>query len=171
MPDLERLGLRFPQSYDELLVDGSLFDLPAERSRQKQLFRQWRATMPEAVQSMAIEPAWLRQPGGVPFSRLTLTAQLEVLMKPVEESWKSSLAANPWLKDWRERAAKGALQLSPGLERARPELSGAAYARRFGAMLSVRDSRAVNRALLQNEFIRARLAPENLYPLLWSLDS
>jgi len=170
-PDLQRLGLRFPQSYDELLVDGSLFDLKAERSRQRQLFQQWKAGLPVDVQALAGEPEWLQQDGAVPFSRLTLTAQLEVLMKPVEESWKGSMAANPWLEKWRVRAAKGTLQSSAGLEQARLELSGAAYAKRFSALLSQPGSGLEKGDLIQNEFIRARLARENLYPLLWSLDS
>ncbi len=171
-PDLRQFGLTFPQSYDELLVDGSLFDFHAERERQHALFERWKLAMPAAVQPFANEPEWLACAGAVPFSRLTLTAQLEVLAKPLSQSWSRCAPLNPFLAGWREAAESARLQPTSGLEQARTQLSGAAYAARFCEILATENRTSSDDAIaLQDEFIRARLAPENLYPLLWSAES
>ena len=86
-PDLAKFGFRFPQSYREVQVDPSLFDWRGERERQARLFAEWKSLMPRAASQLAGEPAVLaagKEPCPVPFSRLTLTAQLEVLAQPVE---------------------------------------------------------------------------------------
>jgi glycosyltransferase involved in cell wall biosynthesis len=89
-PDLERFGFDFPQYYREVQVPPELFDWDAEVRRQKKVFRAWKHNLPPACRSLAVEPALLRRartPGPVAFSRLTLTAQLEVLAQPARKSW------------------------------------------------------------------------------------
>src|SRR6185369_15625023 len=90
-PDLREFGFRFPQSYDELLVHADLFDWKAEYTRQQKLFSKWQRQLPRALRKFAGVPALLaatKPPQAVSFSRLTLTAQLEVLAQPTDYSWK-----------------------------------------------------------------------------------
>ena len=65
------------------------------------------------------------------FSRLTLTAQLEVLARPVEHSWAACVALNPFLEAWRRRAATGRLRVTAWPRAADRWLSARAYANRF----------------------------------------
>ena len=67
----------------------------------------------------------------MPFSRLSLTAQLELLSQPVEHSWTCCVPLNPFLETWRARAARSRLEVSPWPRSAARWFSGSAYARRF----------------------------------------
>jgi len=172
-PDLARFGFRFPLAYRELRVPWQLFDWQAERDRQTQRYRAWRAAIPRACRAWAGAPALLAGSGRarpVPFSRLTLAAQLEVLAHPPDRSWQLCVGLNPWLSAWRERARAARMPVAPWPELAARGLSGRAYAGRFARLLEMRSSplaTAWNSLEIQLGFIRARLAPANLYPLLW----
>ena len=173
-PDLAKFGFAFPQSYPELMVDPSLFDWPAEHARQTRLFASWKLLMPKATRTLAGLPALLaagRQPRPVAFSRLTLTAQLEILAQPVEHSWDRCAPLNPFLELWRERAASGRLEASPWPRSAARWLGGQAYARRFLKLLmldSYKQPRPNAAQAAQTEFLGKKLRAENLYPLLWN---
>lgn len=171
-PDLAEFGFRFPQSYDEIRVPTALFDLAAEIRRQQSLFRAWLRRIPADCRRSAGTPALLDQPGEpVAFSRLTLSAQLEVLAHPAAQSWKLCAPLNPFLGCWRDRAQTGGLLPSPWPREAKRWLSGQAYGTRFAQI--VHASRPVARpaavsGMAQREFIRARLDAAHLYPLLWA---
>jgi glycosyltransferase involved in cell wall biosynthesis len=191
-PDLARFGFRFPQAYDELLIEPSLFDWDAEQHRQRILFAKWKRQLPGAYASQVA--ANVRKPTGtiaqfrplassakpepVPFSRLTLAAQLEVLAQPIARSWELCAPLNPFLVLWSRRAQQGKLRVTQWPTRAAHLLSGRAYAERF---LKAASARAVTRTKIHNpdrlaralqaDFIRIRLQPEYLYPLLWSLEA
>ena len=173
-PDLARFGFRFPQAYDEVQVDVGLFDWRAERARQRERWRAWRAGLPAACRTLAGRPALLAgraAPATVPFSRLTLTAQLEVLARPAAESWARCVVHNPWLAGWRERAATGGLRPSAWPAGATRRLDGAAYARRFQRLLRVPPAAVPAPAAgvqAMEQFIRQKLTGDNQYPLLWS---
>ena len=173
-PDLAKFGFKFPQYYRELWVDPALFDWRAERERQSRLFAEWKSLMPRAAAKLVGKPALLAsgdEPGPLPFSRLTLTAQLEVLAQPIEQSWKRCLPLNPVLKAWRERAGAGRLATSPWPHSAGRRLGGRAYARRFIQLvppLLSRAPRADASQAAQAEFLRLKLRAEYLYPLLWN---
>ena len=173
-PDLAKFGFTFPQCYREVRVDPALFDWHGERQRQARWFAEWKSLMPSAAARLAGKPAVLaagEEPCPVPFSRLTLTAQLEVLAQPVEQSWERCLPLNPFLKKWRERAAAGALESSPWPPGAARWLGGRAYARRFLALvppLLSRAPRAGASQAAQAEFLRLKLGAQNVYPLLWN---
>ena len=130
--------------------------------------------MPSAAARLAKKPAVLAagsEPCPVPFSRLTLTAQLEVLAQPVEHSWERCAPLNPFLKTWRQRAAAGQLKISLWPRSAARWLGGRAYARRFLDLvppLLSRPPRAGASQAAQSEFLRRKLRAENLYPLLWN---
>jgi glycosyltransferase involved in cell wall biosynthesis len=172
-PDLDRFGFRFPQAYDEIWIAPGLFQWQAERARQRQRFLAWRATMPALARARAPQPPWLatRRPGPVPFSRLTLTAQLEILARPLRETWAACAPLNPFLEKWRHRAAARQLRVTPWPRTAKRWLGGEAYAQRFFAALE-RCHRAApapfSPGTIQSDFIAAKLDAPNLYPLLWS---
>jgi glycosyltransferase involved in cell wall biosynthesis len=176
-PDLAKFGFKFPQYYHELLVDPSLFDWRGEHDRQKRRFAEWKNSMPKAAARLAGRPAVLAagtQPHPVPFSRLTLTAQLEVLARPTGESWERCAPLNRFLKPWRERAVTGRLQISPWPRSAAQWLGGPAYARRFISLLPPLMGDAPRRGAskaAQAEFLRKKLRPENIYPILWNSHS
>ncbi len=173
-PDLVRFGFSFPQTYEEVAIDPSLFDWKAERQRQARRFREWRSRLPQACRALVQEPPLLesaKPPKSVPFSRLTLPAQLEVLAMPAAHSWETCASLNPFLERWRERATDGELAIPSWPSSAAKWLSGAAYGARFMELLQRKPSSevmpgAAERAV--DDFIRAKLAAENQYPLLWS---
>jgi hypothetical protein len=171
--DLDRFGFRFPQAYDEILIAPSLFNWHAERARQVKLFRDWRAMMPASARALVPLPPVLATKRAQPmsFSRLTLTAQLEVLAQPVGISWDGCAPLNPPLADWRRSARAGQLRVTPWPGGANRWLGGEAYARRLFSALAVQanPARATFSPLeVQVDFIRNKLAAQNLYPLLWN---
>ena len=172
-PDLDQFGFRFPQCYAEILIATQLFDWQAERRRQDRMFERWRNLLPTAVRSLTGCPALLaampEQP--IPFSQLTLTAQLEVLAHPARESWKACAPLNPFLEQWRQRAAGARLRVTPWPTTANRWLSGVAYARRFFDALNLpaRRSQPFDPLELQGRFIASKLTAANLFPLLWSI--
>ena len=173
MPDLHRFGFRLPQTYDEIHVPPNLFDWSAERTRQAKLFREWLATMPALVRRHVPRPIVLAAEwtSSVPFSRLTLTAQLEVLARPAPESWAACVPLNPFLESWRLRASGGELHVTPWPRAANHWLSGAAYARRFFFAISRKRASPhphVTPEKVQADFIESKLSESNLYPLLWN---
>jgi glycosyltransferase involved in cell wall biosynthesis len=173
-PDLHAWGLRFPHAYDEVLVDASLFEWKAEAARQRALHRAWREQLPAGLRRVAGQPPLLADGAAahpVPFSRLTLSAQLEVLANPPAVSFARCLPLNPWLLGWRNAAAEGTLRLASFPEKAVRKLSGEAFSRGFAKILrTCPEPMAAARASVeaQSEFIQAKLRTENLYPLTWS---
>ncbi len=171
-PDLAAFGFRFPQTYDELRIDPSLFDWRAEERRQAEGFRRWLRRLPRACRRWAGVPTLLACEGPQPvsFSRLTLTAQLEVLCKPVADSWRLCAPLNTFLISWKKRASSGSLQVAPWPRAASKWLGGPAFAERFLAI-----ARAAPRHktggdasfAAQEEFIRAGLDSAHSFPLLW----
>jgi glycosyltransferase involved in cell wall biosynthesis len=176
-PDLSQFGFRFPQLYEELLIDPSLFDREAERKRQQRLFHAWRRQLPHACHSWVGKPALLGtndKSTPVPFSGLTLTAQLEVLFQPCERSWELCAPLNPFLIEWKKRAEQRRLQLTPWPRMAGDWLSGRAYARRFAEILRGTPGHAPgpkSGLAAHEDFIREKLGSEHLFPLLWSRES
>jgi hypothetical protein len=176
-PDLKRFGFCFPQSYDELLIDPRLFDWPAELARQAALFAAWRKGLPRHCRKWTGTPLFLAggtKPRAVPFSRLTLTAQLEVLGWPPDVSWKLCAPLNPFLRPWKRRADGGRLLVTPWPRRASGWLGGPAYARRFARIArdAGRGGKRLNSALpAQEDFLREKLGARHSFPLLWSRDT
>lgn len=177
MPDLARFGFRFAQAYTELLAAPEWFDWRHERARQARLFAAWRQGVAAPYRRFVEPPALLQagRPEPVPFSRLTLTAQLEVLAHPAELTWETACALNPWLRDWRGRAGGQNLAVTAWPSGAARWLGGAACARRFlQALRAARRHRAVTPAAArrcQETCVQTRLRAARQYPLLWSPDA
>lgn len=175
--DLRRFGFRFPHGYREILIDPELYDADSERVRQKRLFEAWRRRLPASCRRWAEVPAVVTgetEGKAVAFSRLTLTAQLEVLERPAEASWEAAVRWNPFLGEWRRRAGDGGLSVGGWPETAGKWLGGLAYARRFWRLAAARrreGGTAGEGLASQEEFMRERLSRKYLYPLLWDLDS
>lgn len=172
-PDLHRFGYRFPQSYDDILISPELFNWRAERARLLRRYDAWKAGVPKFARSQIALPSLLtlEQPLAVAFSRLTLTAQLEILARPALESWQASAPLNPFLDSWRQRATDGTLRITSRPRSAREWLGGKAYGRRLFGALGTLPSSGISQPTavrIQSEFISAKLDDRNLYPLLWS---
>lgn len=172
-PDLDRFGFRFPQAYDEIRIAPELFNWPAERARQQKRFNEWRATMPGFARERVSQPSMLatKVPGPVPFSHLTLTAQMEVLARPVHESWLACRPLNPWLETWRRRATAKKLRVTPWPRSTKNWLGGEAYARGFFAAVTTQarsHPSTFSPVKVQSDFIARKLQAQNLYPLLWT---
>jgi hypothetical protein len=175
-PDLHQFGFRFPQAYDEILVRPELFDWNAEHARQKIWFARWQKNLPAPLRRNTGKPVLLASKGvptAVPFSRLTLTAQLEVLAQPLTRSWELCAPLNPFLQTWARRASNERLQITRWPRAAERWLSGAAYAQRFVALANSPYPGEKMRAVgnVQADFFAKKLCPANLYPLLWAVET
>jgi len=176
-PDLDHLGFRFPYSYADILVDPSLFNWAAECNRQTKLFLAWKSQLPRPCRGWTGKSLLLtagRRPRPVAFSRLTLTAQLEILAVPAEASWRLCAPLNPFLAGWRKLVARGQLATTPWPETADAWLSGTAYARQFAKIVRNAPSQAPtagSACATQKRFMRMKFASENLFPLLWAKES
>jgi hypothetical protein len=173
MPDLESFGFQFPQAYNDILIAPEMFDWNAERTRQTHIFRRWCVALPVSVRSSITAPAVMEmsEPGPVAFSRLTLTAQLEVLTKKPAVSRDACAPLNPFLDEWGSRAATRSLRLTQWPPNAHRWLGGAAFARALhAAVAALDDSPAVPvcAPAVLTDFISGRLAGEGFYPLLAS---
>ena len=170
-PDLAEFGFRFPQAYDEVWIERGLLDARAETKRQETRWRAWRAGLPRACRAWATRPPWWDAKGPMPFSRLTLTAQLEVLAHPAETSWARCAPLNPALRRWRGRAETGTLAVSRWPSGAARRLGAEAYGRGWAELVATAPGTVVDGAAerIAEEFFRAKLAGENQYPMLWNL--
>lgn len=81
--DFARWGLQFPMAYREVGVPASCIDAVRELGRQEEIFRRWCKTLPpgamEAGMALSGWNALSEAKACVPFSRLTLAGQIEVL--------------------------------------------------------------------------------------------
>ena len=171
-PDLHRFGFRFPQIYDEIFVPPDLFDWRAEQKRQQQLLRAWLGMLPAGIAKAGLKPALLAapSPAPVPFSRLTLTAQLQILTRPADATWDACITLNPFLRKWKKDLSGGSLQPVVWPKSASRWLSGEAYAAQFFKAMEANlpQPTAKTPEEVQRDFFAAKLDPANLYPLLWA---
>ena len=176
-PDLHRFGFRFPHSYREILIAPDAFDWKAEHTRQRTMFSKWKATLPRICRAWAEPPKFLQPdaaPKPIPFSRLSLTAQLEVLTIPVEKSWEKCARWNPLLRRWKLLAGKDELEITRWPASTEPFLGGSAYAQRFAKLAKAKPREvplADNTLTAQQTFIRTKLQSAQLFPLLCTRDS
>jgi glycosyltransferase involved in cell wall biosynthesis len=166
-PDLDQLGFRFPNLYDEVGIDPGLFDTRAEQLRQEERFSAWLADLPRSARPLVEPPGFLTHPEApVGFSRLTLCAQLEVLSVDPAESLRRCRAHNPRILRWNGRRPPLTWPKS-----ATPSLAGQTYARNLLQLARSKPGRSPHpRASeqAQADLLRGRLRAANLYPLLWT---
>lgn len=167
-PDLGRLGFRFPNLYREVRVPQTLFDVEAERRRQEERFGAWRARLPREVLPWVNPPPLLGLPSRNPvaFSRLTFTAQAQVLANSPDHTLRESLPANAWLARWLGKP-RPSVSWPDGAGR---RLTGRNYARhllRLAATNLAPPPRPGSSHHAQTELLRDRLGAAHIYPLLW----
>jgi len=169
-PDLASMGFTFPLSYSEVRVSTGLFDLKAELKRQKAKWARWLRNLPSGYRREAGKPELLLDPArpSVAFSRLTLSAQLEVLAHPPEVSRQESRRFNRGLEDRLRELSSAPATVWP--DEATRFLSAARYAQRFWDCLSHQTGAAFDARGLQRQFIKKKLTSSNLYPLLFESD-
>lgn len=100
MPDLSAMGFEFPQLYNDIQIAPGLIDVAAEIRRQAILADSTRDRLPIHFQNIFPSLATDAR-GPFFFSRLTRTAQLEVLSHSAKESWKICSRLNPDLENLR----------------------------------------------------------------------
>jgi glycosyltransferase involved in cell wall biosynthesis len=100
MPDLSAMGFEYPQLYNDIQIAPELFDVAAEIQRQAILVNSTRYGLPIHFQNIFPSLATDTR-GPFFFSRLTRTAQLEVLSHSATESWKICKPLNPCLEKFR----------------------------------------------------------------------
>jgi len=157
-PDIRRAGCALPLIYREIRVPRDCLDFAAEKKRRRELFRQWRERLPAAVRG---GPDDFRLPAnGLPFSRLTLTGQLEVMAN--RPDWESAQRWNPAL---RTAAGTGTIPRAELTDAGKTFFSPETYARHFWQGIARArggsDGRAAFSALLAQ-----KMAADNRYPLL-----
>jgi glycosyltransferase involved in cell wall biosynthesis len=175
--DLTTMGFRFPQLYNEIQIPKALFDWTAEAQRQQELFDQWVQQLPPNLQKEARESRtsapWLSK-DEIPFSRLTLTAQLEILSRPIDSSWEACRPLNPFLETWRSRITKkGHLDQAPWPKKADRFIGSRQYGSKLAEIFSTKSSPKKIRAPIsateaQRRFMQAKLGPESMFPLMWA---
>jgi glycosyltransferase involved in cell wall biosynthesis len=173
MPDLHHLGFRLPHVYAETWVHPDLIPWDSERERQARLFAAFRAQLPSAARSHLERPMLLSMGsmrGPLPFSRLTMTGQLEVLAQPTEKSWALCAPLNPWLEHWREQAVTGKLRAIPWPANTEKTMGCTAFALRLQRLLreEAPAPKAKASVVAQTELMSLKLKTEWQFPLLWS---
>ena len=171
MPDLQHMGFHFPQLYTDIRIPTAWLDWRAEQRRLQRAFDRWRRLLPRSLRRHpALQPWWETAPPHVAFSQLTLTGQLEVLTRPIEESWKACLPLNPWLAEWRARTARGSLEVTSWPAGANRWTHPGAYALRFHRLLRRHPEPAQPDAarLAQQAMLEKTLAEALHHPLLWA---
>ncbi len=163
-PDLDRLGVRFPHLYEDLRIPPALFNYGQEVTRQRRIWSCWTAMLPPSARRRCAKPPLTETAGSVPFSRLSLDAQFEVLSHPPEEAFAACLVENPWLEPLRTGKLKPARWPSRAARFLHPD----ACAKRL-LKLALRASNETDRAAAitaQTHFLNQRLDAAFLYPIL-----
>ncbi|HEY5792695.1 MAG TPA: hypothetical protein VIS74_05310 [Chthoniobacterales bacterium] len=157
-PDLRRAGCSLPLLYREIRMSRDWFDFAAETARQRSLWKQWRSALPAAARRLALPPRFSGK--GASFSRLTLTAQLEVISS--RPAWESAAKGNPVLEKAVESGELPAASLTEG---ARDFFSAETYAQRFWKGVGARRI-SPSRDGAFAAMLQQKMAADNLYPLL-----
>jgi hypothetical protein len=166
LPDLRRMGFRFPHLYRAILVPHELFDFPAENRRRRALFEKVRKSLPVPLRGR-LQPFELEAGEPVDFARLTHSGQLEVLRCDPVDAWNACRRLNPAL-----RRIEGAVR-SGNLLAATPPPAGKnshrEYARKFLeiAEAAFRKSRSrFDAQAAQERLLADALGPGSVFPIL-----
>jgi glycosyltransferase involved in cell wall biosynthesis len=165
------------ETYFELWVDRAMLDWPAELARQHRLFRAWRERLPRDVAAAVRDPWWWHPDAPVPFSRLTVTGQVDILgtcETAHEDMFGHLVDANPWLSQgwgdfgrWRRTTGVNA----PWAGCQSPEGFAGVVAFYFKSMKLAAESASLDPAPCPPELTPERLAQTNHYPLLWATET
>jgi hypothetical protein len=154
-----------------------MLDWPAELVRQQRLFRGWRERLPREVAGTLREPWWWHPDAPVPFSRLTVTAQVDMLgtcETAGEDMFGHLVDSNPWLNQgwgdfgrWRRTTGVNA----PWAGCQSPEGFAEVVAFHFKRLRCAAETRPPPPVFQTPELTPERLAQTNHYPLLWATET
>ena len=161
MPDLNAMGFEFPHLYDEIWIEPSLIDVATEKTRVQGIQRYSRRNLPDILQQH-FNPADWDFSQAVPFSRLTIQGQLEVLSHEPALSWAKCQKRNPHLHKIKSYS------LQPTKWPVQQVQSADQYARKFleiaGSLISGKTCGDAEKS--QRHLIDRSLNPNAFYPLL-----
>lgn len=162
MPDLNALGFEFPHLYDEIWIEPSIIDAAAEKKRVHRIQSESRRNLPPLLQQH-FNPSDLDFSKAVPFSRLTLQGQFEVLSHDPIDSWRICQQRNPILDQIKSSS------LHPTKWPNRTLQSTEQYAGQFLeiARLLKCGSTCGNAEKTQRRLIDRALNPDAFYPILF----
>lgn len=168
MPDLASLGFRFPFLYSEILIAPELLDRKAERRRQSQLWKCWKEHLPSEWRPLAGRPPFLAlgEDAPVPFSRLTLSGQLEILAIPPEAAWVACRHLNPILQAWQNAGPARLENHRPSPGRIHDARAFAREWLRIAANIPRQPPCPRAAAAAQKALAARALASDSLYPIL-----
>ncbi|MCX7871919.1 MAG: glycosyltransferase [Verrucomicrobiae bacterium] len=170
--DFQKFGLKFPHKYKDILIHPDLFSWREESQRQRQIYESWVARLPLEFQRRAKLPEIVKAPYSpepIPFSKLTLQAQLEVLSHPAPYSFEKCAGLNPSIGKMKKRTETGRLKPVEFLSFTVEALSLGKYSENFLKITNAKPKHVLDKQILmrvQNEFIRKKLSSEFIYPLL-----
>lgn len=161
MPDLSAMGFHFPHLYDEIWIEVSLIDVVAEKRRIQRIQSESRRNLPGVLQPY-FNPVDLDFSHSVPFSRLTIQGQVEVLSHDPVLSWAKSQNRNPILHEIKTSS------LQPTKWPTHQVQSTDKYARKFleiaGSLKCESASGYAKKT--QSNLIDRALNPDTFYPIL-----
>jgi hypothetical protein len=166
LPDLRRMGFRFPHLYRAILVPPELFDFPAENRRRRALFEKVRKSLPVPLRGR-LQPFELEAGEPVDFARLTHAGQLEVLRCDPVDAWNACKGLNPAL-----RRIEGAVRSGNLLAAAPPPAeknSQREYARKLLEIAEAafrKSRRRFDARAAQERLLADALGPGSVFPIL-----
>jgi len=168
MRTLTSLGYEFPNLYHEITICPSLFDVDAEAARVRSAFSESTAALPLVWQGLASQP---EQAWPFFFSRLSLTAQLEVLKASPSRSWTACAPLNPRLVALRQAVINDHLPLTPWPQAAQRSASSyAAELVEFAQQLRPTSPPVERADAAQYRILTQALKPEALFPILLPIE-
>lgn len=171
--DLAKLGFKFKYYYKDIFIPPNLFVWKNEYARQYELFKQWTSLIPVSLRQYVNKNYILKNPESpapVPFSQLTINAQLEVLSNPIPELQRQCLMFNPFLVKWKKLIQDSNLQNTTLPKKAISALDVTSFAKKFWEIVLKKNIDTLEPSLpstTQLHFIKKKLSNESFYPLLW----
>jgi glycosyltransferase involved in cell wall biosynthesis len=163
--DLRSAGLRGAVWYDDVFIAPGLWSGAAERRRQEVRWKAWRRALPAALRARCTPPLLLALPpdAPVPFSRLTLDAQIEVLGADPVQSRAACAGFNQRLFAWARKLESGTL----------PEarlVAGRSFLPAVTAAFTAapRATPAAQCRAVQARFLENLLGDDAGFPVLWA---
>lgn len=164
MPDLAAMGFHFPHLYDEIFIDPSLIDVCQEIERQQLARKSVEDRLPHVLKPQ-FSPRDLDFTKPVPFSRLSVLGQLEVLNCPPKKAWSLCRALNPSLANIENSLG----MLVPTKWPPRPPQTALRFAREF---MKIARSTATqpktdlaNVSMAQDALVQHAFESQRFYPL------
>jgi hypothetical protein len=170
--DFKHFGLKFLYKYKDIIIHPDLFSWEDELERQRRIYDSWMEKLPLRFREWVKLPEIITNSNSrspIPFSKLTLQGQLEVLSHKPSFSLEKCAELNPFIIKLKNKAQSGNLKPIELSQSTLEVLSLENYAENFVRVLINGSNLLLDKSIsirIQNEFIRKKLAPEFIYPQL-----